>query len=68
MRRLWAIPALALWVAAVLYRCVVALEAPHDGKESWGFLAVLLGILAGYVLFLVTIHMLDIQWTYGWRK
>ena len=68
MRRLWAIPALALWVVAVLYRCVVALEAPHDGKESWVVLGACLIVLGAYVAFRVWTLAADTEWQFGWRK
>lgn len=60
--------ALLLWLAAMVWRLGVALDGERDSGASWGFLAVLLTVLAGYCAYVGWMHATDQQWTLGWRK
>jgi len=70
VRRLWAIPALALWVVAVLWRLGTFLDPEprkSDSAASWGFLCVLVGIVVAYALWRTWVAVDGSEWLYGWR-
>jgi hypothetical protein len=66
MTRLLFIPSLLLWIAALVYRLVTALEEGRE-NDSWLVLSLCLLALAYYVGYVGYMHLTDQQWTLGWR-